>query len=60
MVGVPLCAVPDSLFRGLPLAQAPRVYNVNGAPQNTQEKIKCVTLPLQFFNFSDLEYLDFT
>ncbi len=33
MVGAHLCAVPDSLFRGLPLAQAPHVYNVSGAPQ---------------------------
>ncbi len=46
MGDVHLCAVPDSLFRGLSLAQAPRVYNVNGAPQQP-----FVTLPLQFFIF---------
>jgi hypothetical protein len=63
MVGVHLCAVPDSLFRGLPLAQAPRVYNVNGAPRQTSKdpqknKVGYPSLAV-FFNFSDLEYLDF-
>ncbi len=55
MVGVHLCAVPDSLIRGLPLAQAPRVYNVNGAPRQPSKyprknKVCCPSLAIfQFF-----------
>jgi hypothetical protein len=34
-------------------------YSGDDNLQDTQGKIKYVTLPLQFFNFSDLEYFDF-
>ncbi len=35
MIGVHLCAVSDLLFRGLPLAQAPHVYNGERHPTAT-------------------------
>jgi hypothetical protein len=55
MFGVRLCAVrqADSLFRGLPLAQAPCVYNVNGAPQQRSKypRKNEVCYPLHFLMF---------
>ncbi len=62
MVGMHLCAVPDSLFRGLQLAQAPCLYNVNGAPRQPSKypRKNRVCYPfLAIFHFFSLEYLDF-